>query len=135
MLHFKESWAELPACIQRKKKKKKTELSLSLSLSLSLIDQAKREMSTEASSSEIILEEWNGSSSTKLSRTATITASPSLRIQRFFSLLKRLFFSDFLCFIFLKKNPQVWWQIHPCLETASPSICTRGKLFFFFNFL
>ncbi|KAE8023142.1 hypothetical protein FH972_008882 [Carpinus fangiana] len=39
-------------------------------------------MSTEASSSEIILEEWNGSSSTKLSRTATITASPSLRIQR-----------------------------------------------------
>ncbi|GLT72621.1 hypothetical protein SLA2020_445390 [Shorea laevis] len=39
-------------------------------------------MSMEASSSEIILEEWNGSSSTKLSRTATITASPSLTIQR-----------------------------------------------------
>uniref|UniRef100_A0A7N2N552 Protein root UVB sensitive 3 n=1 Tax=Quercus lobata TaxID=97700 RepID=A0A7N2N552_QUELO len=32
--------------------------------------------------SEIILEEWNGSSSTKLSKTATITASPSLFIQR-----------------------------------------------------
>ncbi|KAM3754754.1 hypothetical protein ACB098_03G189500 [Castanea mollissima] len=32
--------------------------------------------------SEIILEEWNGSSSTKLSKTATITASPSLCIQR-----------------------------------------------------
>nr|XP_028951891.1 protein root UVB sensitive 3 isoform X2 [Malus domestica] len=36
----------------------------------------------EVASAEIIVEEWNGSSSTKLSRTATITASPSLSIQR-----------------------------------------------------
>ncbi|KAM1018752.1 hypothetical protein ACFX2C_040341 [Malus domestica] len=33
-------------------------------------------------SAEIIVEEWKGSSSTKLSRTATITASHSLSIQR-----------------------------------------------------
>jgi hypothetical protein len=32
----------------------------------------------------ITLEEWNGSSSTKLFKTATITASSSLSIQRFF---------------------------------------------------
>ncbi|XP_041012993.1 protein root UVB sensitive 3 isoform X2 [Juglans microcarpa x Juglans regia] len=37
---------------------------------------------SKSSSAEVILEEWNGSSSTKLSRTATITASPSLSIQR-----------------------------------------------------
>ncbi|KAG6654150.1 protein root UVB sensitive 3 [Carya illinoinensis] len=37
---------------------------------------------SKSSSTEVILEEWNGSSSTKLSRTATITASPSLSIQR-----------------------------------------------------
>ncbi|KAL5553637.1 hypothetical protein UlMin_041038 [Ulmus minor] len=36
----------------------------------------------EASSPSIMVEEWNGSSSTKLSKTATIAASPSLSIQR-----------------------------------------------------
>ncbi|KAL6190149.1 hypothetical protein ACLB2K_036548 [Fragaria x ananassa] len=39
-------------------------------------------MEVSSAISEIILEEWNGSSSTKLSRTATITSSPSLFIQR-----------------------------------------------------
>ncbi|PRQ40650.1 putative Root UVB sensitive family [Rosa chinensis] len=39
-------------------------------------------MEVSSAISEIILEEWNGSSSTKLSRTATITSSPSLCIQR-----------------------------------------------------
>jgi hypothetical protein len=49
----------------------------------------------------------------------------------FFHYLKGFSFLIFFIFFFYKKNPQVWWQIHPCLETASPSICTRGKLFFF----
>ncbi|XP_021800450.1 protein root UVB sensitive 3 isoform X2 [Prunus avium] len=39
-------------------------------------------MEVSSSTSEVIVEEWSGSSSTKLSRTATITASPSLSIQR-----------------------------------------------------
>ncbi|KAG8661645.1 hypothetical protein MANES_01G027700v8 [Manihot esculenta] len=38
--------------------------------------------SGEAKREIVIVEEWNGSSSTKLSKTATITASPSLSIQR-----------------------------------------------------
>ncbi|CAB4264780.1 unnamed protein product [Prunus armeniaca] len=39
-------------------------------------------MEVSSSTSEVIVEEWSGSSSTKLSRTATITAFPSLSIQR-----------------------------------------------------
>ncbi|CAB4295375.1 unnamed protein product [Prunus armeniaca] len=39
-------------------------------------------MEVSSSASEVIVEEWSGSSSTKLSRTATITAFPSLSIQR-----------------------------------------------------
>ncbi|PON64665.1 Root UVB sensitive family [Trema orientale] len=39
-------------------------------------------MEVSSPSQSIILEEWNGSSSTKLSKTATITASPSLSIRR-----------------------------------------------------
>ncbi|KAJ9174163.1 hypothetical protein P3X46_017221 [Hevea brasiliensis] len=39
-------------------------------------------VSGEAKGEIVIVEEWNGSSSTKLSKTATITASPSLSIQR-----------------------------------------------------
>ncbi|KAH7516082.1 hypothetical protein FEM48_Zijuj10G0097000 [Ziziphus jujuba var. spinosa] len=38
--------------------------------------------SSSLSSSSIIVEEWNGSSSIKLSKTATVTASPSLSILR-----------------------------------------------------
>ncbi|CAN6675820.1 unnamed protein product [Malus baccata var. baccata] len=44
--------------------------------------EAVKQSAMEVASAEIIVEEWNGSSSTKLSRTATITASPSLSIQR-----------------------------------------------------
>jgi hypothetical protein len=35
-----------------------------------------------SSSSKFIIEEWNGSSSSKLFKTATITTSPYLSIQR-----------------------------------------------------
>lgn len=45
------------------------------------------------------VEEWCGSSVTKLSQTATITARPSLRIKRFFSLLF-LFCCSFCYFLF-----------------------------------
>ncbi|KAJ4838381.1 hypothetical protein Tsubulata_020529 [Turnera subulata] len=48
-------------------------------------EKEKEEMmgsSPSSSSSHLIIEEWNGSSSTQLSLTATITASPSLSIQR-----------------------------------------------------
>ncbi|OWM89468.1 hypothetical protein CDL15_Pgr024216 [Punica granatum] len=55
-----------------------------------MADSAERELMTATSplddrnpdTDAIVLEEWNGSSPTKLSRTAVITASPSLSIQR-----------------------------------------------------
>ncbi|XP_011018620.1 PREDICTED: protein root UVB sensitive 3 isoform X1 [Populus euphratica] len=46
------------------------------------IVSAHKENKSSSSSSKFIIEEWNGSSSSKLFKTATITASPYLSIQR-----------------------------------------------------
>ena len=76
-----------------------------------LSDEESLKSAMEASStSSIVVEEWNGSSSTKLCKTATITASPSITVLRFakispfsFSspkLLSLCFFFDRCCFLF-----------------------------------
>ncbi|XP_062111448.1 protein root UVB sensitive 3 isoform X4 [Humulus lupulus] len=56
-------------------------------------------MEVASSSPSVILEEWNGSSSTKLSKTATITASPSLSIQRSTSYMHHVWSRIFEAFV------------------------------------
>ncbi|KMT12417.1 hypothetical protein BVRB_5g103490 [Beta vulgaris subsp. vulgaris] len=53
----------------------------------------------ESISQQIVVEEWTSSSSTKLSKTATISSTPSISIQRFdsrFKLVRRQFLSAFV---------------------------------------
>lgn len=56
---------------------------------------ASRESDAFDSDDITVLEEWNGSSSTKLSRTAIITASPSLCIQRLLNFPTTRLYRDF----------------------------------------
>lgn len=90
---------------------------------------------TKSQHQPLIIEEWNGSSSTKLFKTATISASPSLYVHRSTNTI--LFFFCFcsvfsfhsrgLSFLFFLGDTQIRQSFQPYLEASSPSFCTRGK--------